>query len=70
MKKVYLNCISAVVQRIRFIYESNISFRDYARNLGADLTYEEGPGIHDWDFWDPYIRRVLDWLPVTGKFVD
>jgi len=52
------------------IYESNISFRDYARNLGADLTYEEGPGIHDWDFWDPYIRRVLDWLPVTGKFVD
>lgn len=53
-----------------FIYGENISFRDYARSLGADLKYEEGPGIHDWDFWDPYIRKVLDWLPLANGFVE
>ena len=53
-----------------FIYPANIEFRDYAKSIGADITYEEGPGIHDWNFWDPYIKRVLDWLPIKGGFVD
>ena len=53
-----------------FIYAMNADFRDYARSIGAGLTYEESAGIHDWNFWDPYIRRVLDWLPTKGGFVD
>lgn len=53
-----------------FLYEDNIEFRDYAKGLGVDLTYEEGPGVHDFDFWDPYIRKILDWLPLTGSIVD
>ncbi len=53
-----------------FVYANNVMFRDYARDLGAELTYEEGPGIHDWDFWDPYIRRVVEWLPLRDGFVD
>ena len=53
-----------------FIYDSNIKFRDFALGLGVDLTYEEGPGVHNWDFWDPYIRKVLNWLPLTGTLVD
>lgn len=53
-----------------FIYESNVAFRDFARSLGVDLTYEESPGVHNFDFWDPYIRRILDWLPLTGALVD
>ena len=32
--------------------------------LGADVTYEEGPGAHEWDFWNRYIKKVLDWLPL------
>jgi len=28
------------------------------------VTYEEGPGGHEWDFWDRYIHRVIDWLPL------
>ena len=52
-----------------FIYISNVAFRDYARSLGVDLTYEEGPGVHNFDFWDPYIRKILDWLPLTGTLV-
>lgn len=53
-----------------FIYQSNVKFRDYMRALGVDFTYEEGPGVHNFDFWDPYIRKILNWLPLTGGLVD
>lgn len=53
-----------------FVYACNLEYRDYALQLGAPLTYEEGPGIHNWDFWDPFIRRVVNWLPTEGGFVD
>ena len=53
-----------------FLYESNLEFKALAETLDIDYTYEEGSGAHDFDFWDPYIRRVLDWLPLTGGFVD
>lgn len=52
-----------------FTYEANVEFRDYAKSLGVDLTWEEGPGAHNFDFWDPYIRKILDWLPIDGKLV-
>jgi S-formylglutathione hydrolase FrmB len=49
-----------------FLYESNIRFRDHCRSLGLPLTYEEGPGSHDWSYWDANIQRVLKWLPVSS----
>ncbi len=45
-----------------FLYAGNLSFRDFARSLGADLTYEEGPGSHTWLFWDTYVQRALSWM--------
>ena len=42
--------------------DSRLFRRRYADAF--DLTYEEGPGIHNWDFWDIYIRKVLAWLPL------
>ncbi|BBM16827.1 tributyrin esterase [Enterococcus avium] len=27
-----------------------------------DVTFEEGPGKHDWVFWDAWIKRVLEWF--------
>jgi S-formylglutathione hydrolase FrmB len=52
-----------------FLYQDNLVFRDHARKLGLDLTYEEGPGTHEWKYWDIQIQRVLDWLPLkkAGK---
>lgn len=52
-----------------FLYPANVAFRNYVESLDVDLTYAEGPGIHDFDFWDPYIRKVLDWLPLKKDFV-
>ena len=38
--------------------------RDTMTEVGADLTYEEAPGAHEWDFWNSQIKKVLDWLPL------
>lgn len=50
-----------------FLYDQNISFRDHARQIGLEVTYEEGPGDHTWKYWDQQIQRVLAWLPLTGR---
>ncbi len=49
------------------LYPSNVRFRDHARQLGLDLVYEEGPGGHDWGYWDVNIQHVLAWLPLAKK---
>lgn len=47
-----------------FLYEGNLRFKERAASLGLDLTYEEGPGEHEWGYWDQQIQRVLAWLPL------
>ena len=42
-------------------------YRQILTQAGFDLTYFEGPGKHDWDFWDQQIKLVLDWLPLDEK---
>lgn len=31
--------------------------------LGFPVTFEVGPGNHEWDFWDTYIKKGIQWLP-------
>jgi S-formylglutathione hydrolase FrmB len=50
-----------------FLYEDNIVFRDWANELGLDLTYEEESGTHEWGYWDKKIQRVLEWLPLNSS---
>lgn len=45
-----------------FLYQNNLSFRDFLRSLPLDLAYEEGPGEHTWAFWDKMIQNVLTWM--------
>ena len=40
------------------------NFRELLVKNGFSVTYEEGPGDHNWDFWDTYIQKALDWLPL------
>ena len=47
-----------------FLIEDNRRFREHAEQVHLPITYEEAPGEHEWGFWDRYIQRVLDWLPV------
>lgn len=43
----------------------NRAYRDFLISRQADLTYVEGPGSHEWDFWDTYIKKFIDWLPLN-----
>ncbi len=46
-----------------FLYEMNQDAHERFVKLGADITYHEEEGhMHNWDFWDQDIRRVLDWM--------
>ena len=42
----------------------NIKFRDMLIDAGFDVTWDEEPRGHDWDFWDSQIKKVIDWLPL------
>ena len=44
------------------LLEVNRRFKAFLEKHGADLTYLEEPGAHEWDFWDRNIVRVLDWM--------
>ena len=41
----------------------NQAFADFLREQGADVTFVVGPGSHEWDFWDTYIQKGIQWLP-------
>ncbi|KMJ58911.1 esterase [Bacillus sp. LL01] len=45
---------------------ANRRFRDHCSELGLDLTYEEGPGGHDWGYWDENIQKVLNFFEQQG----
>ena len=54
-----------LIDQIKNDPEANRSIAKALQEAGADVTYEEGEGIHDWNFWDAYIQHVLKWLDYT-----
>ncbi len=47
-----------------YLYQSNQSFLKRARPIGLNIHYEEGPGAHEWGYWDRQIQHVINWLPL------
>lgn len=45
-----------------FLYQMNLKAKARMEEMGASLVYDEGPGGHNWDFWDLHIRNILDWM--------
>ena len=58
--KIYMACGTEDT-----LFPANTAFRDRLREDKFDLTWEEGPGVHNWAFWDAYIEKALNWLPLT-----
>lgn len=46
------------------LLEPNRRYARFLKEQGFSCTYIEGPGGHEWDFWDRNIRDILDWLPL------
>jgi S-formylglutathione hydrolase FrmB len=51
-----------------FLIEQNRDFHRYLEQLEIKHEYIEGPGVHDWIFWNNYILKGLEWLErIRGK---
>lgn len=49
------------------LYQGNIRLRDHLRAIGyPGFEYREGPGTHNWGFWDTWIQAGLEFL-VGGR---
>ncbi|MDD3887081.1 MAG: alpha/beta hydrolase family protein [Victivallaceae bacterium] len=46
-----------------FLYADNLRLRDHLKEIGyPGFHYEEGPGEHNWSFWDCRIQNALKYL--------
>lgn len=45
-----------------FLYEMNVRMRDHLKKLNYNLVYSEGPGVHEWPYWDAQIQNGIRWL--------
>lgn len=43
------------------LYKYSVQMRDALTDVGADVTWDEGQGAHEWTFWDCYIEKAIDW---------
>ena len=55
--RIYLACGTGDA-----LYPMNIKFKEKLESLDYDFTYREGEGIHNWYFWNEYIKYVLEWM--------
>lgn len=58
LPKIYMAC----GEEDRLL-EYNKDYASFFRKSGRDITFETGPGNHEWDFWDTYIKKGIEWLP-------
>ena len=59
--KLYLCCGTE-----DYLLADNRAFHQHLDLAGLAHTYEEGPGTHEWGYWDRQIQRVIEWLPLRG----
>jgi S-formylglutathione hydrolase FrmB len=60
--KIYLAC-----GEDDHLLGANEDFKNFLEDHGVNFTYEVGPGAHEWDFWNRYIKKVVDWLPLENN---
>ena len=44
------------------LYAPNQEFRSFLEAQQADFRYEDGPGGHNWTFWNEYLNKGLAWV--------
>ncbi|MDD3810293.1 MAG: alpha/beta hydrolase family protein [Erysipelotrichaceae bacterium] len=62
LPKVFLACGTSDP-----LLPTNRKFKESLDNEGIENTYKEGAGAHEWDFWNRYIEKALDWLPLDSE---
>lgn len=59
LPKIYISCGLQ-----DSLLDANRTLKAHFLDNGMDLTYEETTGMHNWDFWNDQIQKVLNWLPL------
>lgn len=49
------------------LLEANKDFVKFLEEQKVEHTFVTGPGAHEWDFWDTYIKKAIEWLPTEKK---
>lgn len=50
-----------------FLVDVNHKLRDFLLEHGANLTYIEDSGEHNWDFWNKHLEEAFQWLVEEDK---
>jgi putative tributyrin esterase len=45
-------------------HDEEVKDIEYFKSLGFDCLFMDGPGRHDFEFWDQWLPVFLQWLPV------
>ena len=45
-----------------FAFAMNEQFRNQAISMGAEITWHEEDGLHDWNFWNRILPKMLDFF--------
>lgn len=45
-----------------FLLRENRDYHAYLTSQGVEHTYVEGPGAHEWKFWNEYIEQAVKWM--------
>ncbi len=52
------------------LYHASKVVVDYMQSIGIQVDYEEGPGNHNFDFYDPQLKHILaEWLPLKSGLI-
>lgn len=43
------------------LIDENRGYHNFLSSENISHIYEEGPGIHDWNFWNEYIEKAILW---------
>ena len=49
-----------------FLLDKNKSIDELLTKCHVKHTFVTGSGAHEWDFWDQYIKKALEWLPLEN----
>lgn len=45
-----------------FLYHDNLQFIETLNKKGVSYKFEDGPGNHDYAYWDRAIKRAIEWF--------
>lgn len=63
-QKIEIPRIYLPIGREDFLLEPVRGYHEFLVERQIPVTYIEDDGGHEWDFWDKYLKRFLDWLPL------